>query len=377
MFIIVGILVAIVIGLLIYNVQIHRKIQEFNSLQRQANNLRVLQDFLSTIGETSSVDDKIKKINDILIEKYEIKYSTIVVFDGAEYQIKATNVDQKHWETLRNLQDVPIFKDSIATATPKYITINNENEKLPYQTMEFARAKSAIFFPIYEDNVYIGYWIIESGIAHDFDNIDTTIFEVVKDNIVAVLKTVVHQKTLEAIVRKDLFTGLYSEEYLYVEGKKTIDQYTTSAVCMFRIANIEEINDKYSRKLGNQVIIDISKYIRKNISNEYIFIRYMGPKFVIVFSGVTTDSVIDFITNIKSNAEQMNISLEENFQTVDLDDEEKNEKNSKKKKRQQVNAKLNFVITTYYKGTGMEEVLKKLEQYLDSCDKNEHSITTI
>ena len=377
MFIIVGILVAIVIGLLIYNVQIHRKIQEFNSLQRQANNLRVLQDFLSTIGETSSVDDKIKKINDILIEKYEIKYSTIVVFDGAEYQIKATNVDQKHWETLRNLQDVPIFKDSIATATPKYITINNENEKLPYQTMEFARAKSAIFFPIYEDNVYIGYWIIESGIAHDFDNIDTTIFEVVKDNIVAVLKTVVHQKTLEAIVRKDLFTGLYSEEYLYGEGKKTIDQYTTSAVCMFRIANIEEINDKYSRKLGNQVIIDISKYIRKNISNEYIFIRYMGPKFVIVFSGVTTDSVIDFITNIKSNAEQMNISLEENFQTVDLDDEEKNEKNSKKKKRQQVNAKLNFVITTYYKGTGMEEVLKKLEQFLDSCDKNEHSITTI
>ena len=377
MFIIVGILVAIVIGLLIYNVQIHRKIQEFNSLQRQANNLRVLQDFLSTIGETSSVDDKIKKINDILIEKYEIKYSTIVVFDGAEYQIKATNVDQKHWETLRNLQDVPIFKDSIATATPKYITINNENEKLPYQTMEFARAKSAIFFPIYEDNVYIGYWIIESRIAHDFDNIDTTIIEVVKDNIVAVLKTVVHQKTLEAIVRKDLFTGLYSEEYLYGEGKKTIDQYTTSAVCMFRIANIEEINDKYSRKLGNQVIIDISKYIRKNISNEYIFIRYMGPKFVIVFSGVTTDSVIDFITNIKSNAEQMNISLEENFQTVDLDDEEKNEKNSKKKKRQQVNAKLNFVITTYYKGTGMEEVLKKLEQYLDSCDKNEHSITTI
>lgn len=377
MFIIVGILVAIVIGLLIYNVQIHRKIQEFNSLQRQANNLRVLQDFLSTIGETSSVDDKIKKINDILIEKYEIKYSTIVVFDGAEYQIKATNVDQKHWETLRNLQDVPIFKDSIATATPKYITINNENEKLPYQTMEFARAKSAIFFPIYEDNVYIGYWIIESGIAHDFDNIDTTIFEVVKDNIVAVLKTVVHQKTLEAIVRKDLFTGLYSEEYLYGEGKKTIDQYTTSSVCMFRIANIEEINDKYSRKLGNQVIIDISKYIRKNISNEYIFIRYMGPKFVIVFSGVTTDSVIDFITNIKSNAEQMNISLEENFQTVDLDDKEKNEKNSKKKKIQQVNAKLNFVITTYYKGTGMEEVLKKLEQYLDSCDKNEHSITTI
>lgn len=381
MFIIVGILVAIVIGLLIYNVQIHRKIQEFNSLQRQANNLRVLQDFLSTIGETSSVDDKIKKINDILIEKYEIKYSTIVVFDGAEYQIKATNVDQKHWETLRNLQDVPIFKDSIATATPKYITINNENEKLPYQTMEFARAKSAIFFPIYEDNVYIGYWIIESGIAHDFDNIDTTIFEVVKDNIVAVLKTVVHQKTLEAIVRKDLFTGLYSEEYLYGEGKKTIDQYTTSAVCMFRIANIEEINDKYSRKLGNQVIIETSDFIRKSISNDYIYIRYMGPKFVIVFSGVDIDSVTTFITDMKNGTEELEISLPVDNEVEEVEMEAVDRKNKKKNKKEQepqvVKAKLNFVLTTYYKGTGMEEVLKKLEQYVDNCDKSENDITFI
>ena len=63
MIIIIVILVAIVMGLLVYNVQIHKKIQEFNSLQRQANNLRVLQDFLSTIGETSSVDEKIQKKN--------------------------------------------------------------------------------------------------------------------------------------------------------------------------------------------------------------------------------------------------------------------------------------------------------------------------
>ena len=377
MIVIVLILVAIVMILLIYNIKIHRKIQEFNSLQRQANNLRVLQDFLSTIGETSSVDEKIKKINDILIEKYEIKYSTIVVFDGAEYQIKATNVDEKHWETLRNLQNVPIFKDSIATATPKYITINNENEKLPYQTMEFARAKSAIFFPIYEDNVYIGYWIIESGIAHDFDNIDTTIFEVVKDNIVSVLRTVVHQRTLEAIVRKDLFTGLYSEEYLYGEGKKTIDKYTTSAVCMFKISNIEEINEKYSRKLGNQVIIDVSKGVQKNISKEYIFIRYMGPKFVIVFSGVSTESVVDFITNIKNNVESQKISLKDDFEEIDLEKLNSKKETKKKAKLQEVNAKLNFVVTTYYKGTGMEEVLKKMEQYLDSCGKNENSITTI
>ena len=379
MTIIIIILVAIIIGLLIYNITIHKKIEQFNALNRQANNLRVLQDFLSTVGETSSVDEKIQKINDILIEKYEIKYSTIVVFDGAEYQIKASNVDKKHWDTLRRLQDVPIFKDSVATATPKYITVNNDSEKLPYQESEFARAKSAIFFPIYEDNVYIGYWIIESGVPHDFDNIDTTIFEVIKDNIVSVLRSVVHQKTLESIVRKDLFTGLYSEEYLYGEGKKIIDKYTTSAVCMFRITNIEEINEKYFRELGNQTIIKISDYIKKNIVDEYIFIRYMGPKFVIVFSGVDPNSAISYIENIKQELEKMQISSEkDNFEEVELEAmDRKNKTNKKSKKPQIVSPKLNFVITTYYKGTGMEEVLKKLEQYIDSCEKSENSITTI
>ena len=373
---IIGILVAIIIVLLIYNITINKKIQQFNNLNRQANNLRVLQDFLSTIGECSSVDEKIQKINDILIEKYEIKYSTIVVFNGAEYQVKASNVDPKHWSTLSKLQDVPIFKDSIATATPKYVTVNNDNERLPYQEMEFGRAKSAIFYPIYIDNVYIGYWIIESGVAHDFDNIDTTIFEVVKDNIVSVLKTVVHQKTLEAIVRKDLFTGLYSEEYLYGEGKKIIDKYTTSAVCMFRITNLEEINDKYSRKLGNQVVMDISEFVGNNISNDYLFIRYMGPKFAIVFSGVDIDSVTTFVTDIKNQAEELEISLPTNKNIEEIEIEAIDRK-KKKEEPAKVKAKLNFVLTTYYKGTGMEEVLKKLEQYVDNADKSENDITCI
>ena len=355
---IVVVLIIVIIGLIIYNLMIHKKIQTFRNVNQKITNLSVVQDFINAIGETSSVDDKITKINDILIEKYEIKYSTIVVFDGAEYVVKASNVDKRHWDALRTLHDIDMFKDSITTAIPKYVTVNNERERLPYQKMEFGRAKSAIFFPLYIDNVYIGYWIMESGTPHDFDNVDTTVLEVIKDNIVSVLKTVVHQKTLEAIVRTDLFTGLYSEEYLYGAGKRIIDQYTTSTICMFRITNLEEINEKYSRELGNEVVIQVSNYIRKNISNQYVFIRYMGPKFVIAFSGVETGAVSDFINDIKATMENMDISLEEDSE-------------------QTVKPQFNFVLSTYYKGTGLEEVLKKLEEYLDKADKSENEVTNI
>ena len=376
--ILVIILVLAIATLIIYNLSLYKKIQAFKLQGNRITNLNVLQDFMNIVGSDLKVDDKIKAINEVLIEKYQIKYSTIVIFDGTDYVIKASNVSTNHWNTLKKLHEVEIFKDSISSASPKYITVNGENEKLPYQEKEFDRAKSALFFPLYIDNVYIGYWIIESGVPHDFDNLDTVIFETVKENIISVLKTVDYQKILEGIVRKDLFTGLNSAEYLYGEGKKIIDEYTISSICMFRISNIENIN-QIARELGNKVITEVSRNIQKSISESYIFVRYMGPKFVIVFSGVEPNGVVDFINEIKDSTENLKISLKEKNVGIEEIDLENKKKTRKKKKKEdiEVSPSLNFVVATYYKGTGIEEVLKKMEKYLDEASKEESQINNI
>jgi len=376
--VLVIILVLAITTLIIYNLSLYKKIQAFKLQGNRITNLNVLQDFMNIVGSDLKVDDKIKAINDVLIEKYQIKYSTIVIFDGTDYVIKASNVSTNHWETLRKLHEVDVFKDSISSASPKYITVNGEKEKLPYQEKEFDRAKSALFFPLYIDNVYIGYWIIESGVPHDFDNLDTVIFETVKENIISVFKTVDYQKILESIVRKDLFTGLNSAEYLYGEGKKIIDEYTISSICMFRISNIENIN-QIARELGNKVITEVSRNIQKSISESYIFVRYMGPKFVIVFSGVEPNGVVDFINEIKASTENLKISLKEKNVGIEEIDLENKKKTRKKKKKEdiEVSPSLNFVVATYYKGTGIEEVLKKMEKYLDEASKEESQINNI
>ncbi len=378
MIIVVIILVLAISALIIYNLSLYKRIQAFKMQGNRITNLNVLQDFMNIVGSDLNVDKKIKAINDVLIEKYQIKYSTIVVFDGTDYVIKASNVSQDHWDTLRKLHNVEIFKDSITSGSPKYITVNNENEKLPYQEKEFDRAKSALFFPLYIDNVYLGYWIIESGIPHDFDNLDTVIFETVKENIISVLKTMDYQKILENIVRKDLFTGLNSAEYLYGDGKKIIDQYTMSSICMFRISNIENIN-QIARELGNKVITEVSKNIQKSISESYIFVRYMGPKFVIVFSGVEPNGVVEFINEIKASTENLKISLKDKDSNIEEITIEGSKKKKKKKKKEdiEVSPSLNFVVATYYKGTGIEEVLKKMEKYLDEASKEESQINNI
>ena len=353
---VIAILVIIVLALVIYNYSVHKKIETYSNLNQRITSLNVLQDFMKTLGETTSIKEKLENINDILISKYSIKYSTIVVFDGAQYVVKASNVDTKHWETLKNLQNDPVFGDSIKTATPKYVTVDNENEKLPYQKMEFGRAKCAIFFPLYVDNVYIGYWIIEGSRPHEFDHIDTTILEVVRNNIVTILKTVENQATIENIVRDDLYSGLKSAEYLYGEGKKIIDKYTTSAICLFKITNLPDINIKISRKTGDHVITALSNFMKSNLAKEYVFVRYMGPKFAIVFSGADKDGVYNFMMDMKSKMEQLNVAAAEDY----IHESEEEEV--------VVSPKIRVVVSTYYKGTSLDGAFKKLEEYIDSSN---------
>ena len=365
--VVILILVVFVIVLVWYNLSISKKVKTLSNTREMVANLQVLQDFMDIIGRDIPVDNKIELINNILIEKYNIKYSTIVVFNGAEYILKASNVDSRFWDVLKNLHTDEMFQDSITSATPKYVTTNAVNERLSYQKMEMARAKSAMFFPLYIDNIYIGYWIIESDTPHAFDNMDTNILGTIRENIVSVLKTVSYQNAIENIYRVDKTTDLFSAEYLYGKGKRRIDEFPQSAICMFNITNIEEVNAKFGRNIGTSLILRVVNMVKTNISSEYIFVRYMGPKFAIAFSGADIEGVTDFLVDLKSKIEEIELELESKKKT----------KSTSANSSIIVSPKTNFVIASYYKGTGIEEVTKKLEEYLDTCSHSESSITSI
>ena len=152
--------------------------------------------------------------------------------------------------------------------------------------------------------------------------------------------------------------------YLKLIGKRLIDKYPQSTICMFNIINIEAINKKFGRNVGTKIIVYISNIVKSAISSQYIFVRYMGPKFAIAFSGVDIEGVEDFAKTLKKQIENI---------------QEKIEINSNKTKKQKiiVSPKTNFVLATYCKGTGIEEVTKKLEEYLDDTDKTESNINCI
>ena len=145
---------------------------------------------------------------------------------------------------------------------------------------------------------------------------------------------------------------------------------------MFKIANIEEIN-KISRELGNKVITEVSKHIKQSISDNYLFVRYMGPRFVIVFCGVDANNASNFVNELKESTEKLNVKLGEDNYTIEDLDKTKLVKRKKKKQNISVSPTLSFVISTYYKGTGIENVLKSLETYIDEENHDINEINNI
>lgn len=338
-------------------------LKKLKNTNQKVSSLNILQDFMEIIGNGSiDTDEKMKSINQKLIEKYEIKYSTIVLFNGMKYNVEASNVSDKHWKEFENLHNQDIFLESINNATPKYITID-QGEKLPYMKMEFDRAKSAIFYPIYVDNIYMGYWLIEGGKPHEFDNIDTTILNVVKDNLTSAIKVVNRQRTMENMYRQDSCTGIYTYEYLYGKARKTIDKYPTSIVSLIKITNLRQIEDKTSRKTAEITEKSITEYIKGCLSPEYIFVKYNENTFVIVFSGSDVEGVSKFLENIKDTIAQLRIKIVGSLRA---------EING-----QTIAPKTNMVLMTYYKETALEEVINNLVKYLEEADAGESDITCL
>lgn len=357
------VLIGAVVVLLAGGLKNKEALNKLKSTNQRVISLNVLQDFIGIIGNISTESkEKMNEINNVLIERYEIKYSTIVMFDGERYRVEASNVNEKHFKMFEQLQNNDIFADSIKNATPKYITVN-QGEKLPYLDMEFERAKSAIFFPIYTDNVYMGYWLIEGNKPHEFDNIDTTVLDVVKNNLVSTEKVVRQLRTLENMARVDKNTRLNTYEYLFGGARKIIDKYPTSIVSLVKVINLRQIEDKVSKKTADAVLKGIAEYTKNCLSPEYIMVKYSDDEFVIVFSGSDMEGVSKFLEALKSSVEKLKIkvvgSLRESLNG------------------QAVAPKVNMVYTSYYKETALENIISNMQEYLDECEPNESDVTCL
>lgn len=321
--IIIAIEVTIIIFLLGYNVHTNRNLEQAKKSKKSFSRILALRDIMNISASSKSSKEKMEELNKVLIEKMDIDYSTIVYYNGLEYITKVTNISDIEIPNMEKdilyIQNLNIFKEAIDKREFKYITVDKQEEELPYLENRKNIIKSVIFYPMTSKGKYIGYWLIESKKVKAFENVDIQILENLKQAIRNTIEVLSYEEAIETMVRDDKFSELKTMEYLQTEGKMLLEQYNKPQIVMFRIDNLEEVNEEFSRNAGNVLITEVTKKIHSITRGDNIFVRYMGPKFIIILDDKknieenNTDDIIqknnymEVLKNIKENVENIKL----------------------------------------------------------------------
>lgn len=330
-----------------------KKLEYFETVTKNLSAMGVIQNMFEILGANITASQKIKELNNAIIEAYSPKNSTIVIYDGNSYEVMATNVEDTYKALIANIAEEPDFKSNYLKNVSKYITTTSD-KTLTYKSAIERNIRSCMFVPIYFNNRYLGFWLLESEQENEFDDISKNEIAKLKNNLGVFIENSASQNIIETAQNTDTQTGLYNNLYLYSTARQKLLEYETSALILIRFNNLNEINEQYSRNVCNMLLIKGINAIKDMVTKDTISVRYSGRKFLLICPNTTAESV-------HSLAERILTTLSNELVYV-------NESG--------ISLKQNMLIHTYRKQNNLEKELQKMLTYIDNT-KEENSIKII
>lgn len=310
--VIISILLLIFIVLVIYlYTKLNKKETIMVSLPKN-----LLQNMFDIMGAKISTDEKIEKFNNAIIDAYKPKYSSVVLYDGNKNNVKASNVENTFILSIASITSENIFKSNINRNIAKYITTSGD-ETLLYNSAIERKIKSALLIPIYHNNSYLGYILLEDENKGKFDNVNKKEVDTLKNNIGVFLENINYQSTIEEAESIDKQTGFLNNVYLYTNARNVLNKYDTSAIILVYLKGLPEINEKYNRNVGNALLIKLANITKEICPKETIFIRYSGLRFLVLIPGYTAEKSHSILERLLSRYKLENEFCEDDKVTLD------------------------------------------------------------
>ncbi len=332
------ILVVFIISMSIY----YKKVLKFYNTDTKQKIVEVTQKMFEIMGQDIPSKDRFSRLNEELIKQLDIQYSSICLYNGYNYELKSSNVESEYSEIICDIAKDNIFKTNIIKNNSKYITVTNK-ENLLYKSAIERNIKSAIFIPIYYNDKYIGFWLIESKKAKDFDDITDDYIENLKKNLAIFIEDTEFHNDLEMAKDMDEQTEFYNNIYLYSNTRKIISQYEYSSMMLIGLPGLPEVNEGYTRDIGNILLVRIANTTKDVLPDESICIRYSGNRFIVIIPNKTAQAVQPYAERLLSRYKDI-------YEYV----------NDKK-----VGIDTQVLIHTFKKQSNMNDEVQNLDNYMD------------
>jgi len=322
--IIIILLAIFLILTIIFVLVLLNKIKYYKLAMGNMSAMVIMQRMFEILSSAIPANTKLEELNNIILEAFDSNYSTIVLFDGNEYEVKASNVEAMYLDVIKNIAETEDFKSNANQNISKYLVATGPRF-LGYKTAIERNIKSAMFSPIYYNGTYRGFWVLEDKAEAAYDSISKEELARLKDNIGVFIENISSQEAIQTAQNTDKQTGFYNNLYLYSSLRQKLGSYNNSGLVLIRLTNLSEINNKYGRKTGNILLEKAAIQLNEMLSSDNILVRYSGSKFCVACPGISVDvmhsTMERYLSTVKMNSEAVDneiVSLEMNIVMHDI-----------------------------------------------------------
>lgn len=132
--------------------------------------------------------------------------------------------------------------------------------------------------------------------------------------LVAVALLFVQMQSYAESLYMDELSGLYNRRYLNaILTEKKITSGKSLYGIMMDVNGFKYINDNFGHSMGDKAICTLGNILSRSIPDGGMAIRYAGDEFIVLLSGVDTESVLATMDEINHNLSQFNESSTEPF----------------------------------------------------------------
>ena len=303
--------------------------KNYSIMAKNYSTVTILQEIMVILGAKIQAGQKLERINEILINRFDIAYSSIVEKTDNGNIIKASNVSSELYNYIAELDSLPEFAEAMKQDVPKYIT---RTRNLDYQTAAERDVRSVLMFPLYREDEYRGFWILEDIRSSAFDSIKVQL-SIIKDNITLVLQNNDYavnlenktsaletaNKKLEEMANRDGLTGAFNKYFMH----KTLDNVFNgnrrqNSLAIMDIDYFKNYNDKNGHMEGDNLLRSLAQLITDSLRDKDMLFRFGGEEFVILFSETSKEDAIMVAERIRQKVADFVFPFEEKQPNGDL-----------------------------------------------------------
>ena len=110
----------------------------------------------------------------------------------------------------------------------------------------------------------------------------------------------------------DALTGANNREHfdsqLRMELSYSRRHNTDLALLLFDVDHFKRVNDTYGHPIGDEVLIEIARAVRRLVRNEDVFARYGGEEFALILRGIDIAGARSAGERLRSQVEKLTVA---------------------------------------------------------------------